>query len=362
MSEFVHLHLHSEYSLLDGACRISDIPVRAKECGHTAVALTDHGVMYGAVSFYRACIKEGIKPIIGCEVYVASGSRFDKTVYADGNGKYNHLVLLCKNEVGYRNLIYLVSKSFTEGFYSKPRVDIELLEKHSEGLVALSACLAGAVPRMLLAGDYDAACDYAKRLSSIFGKDNCKNCPIYPVCLRVKKCTSLAECHKWYQEFRFRRERQNLEAVYDRLLEIINNQSCCSDGSCCATPNMEGGCYCVSQVCDSKEGWCYCISQQGEVQNNNNNNNGAWCYCISQQQETQNNNNSNGAWCYCISKQEEVKEHKCEGGSCTCKKEETVKAEPIEVVEEESTEETPKKETIEEKKKKTIFTKLKDLF
>ena len=172
MSEFVHLHLHSEYSLLDGACRISDIPVRARECGHTAVALTDHGVMYGAVNFYRACIKEGIKPIIGCEVYVASGSRFDKTVYADGNGKYNHLVLLCKNEVGYRNLIYLVSKSFTEGFYSKPRIDMELLRDHSEGLIALSACLAGKIPSLLSAGDYNAAVEYAKELSAIFGKDN----------------------------------------------------------------------------------------------------------------------------------------------------------------------------------------------
>ena len=172
MSEFVHLHLHSEYSLLDGACRISEIPKRAKECGHTAVALTDHGVMYGAVSFYSACIAEGIKPIIGCEVYVASGSRFDKTVYADGKGKYNHLVLLCKNDVGYRNLIYMVSKSFTEGFYSKPRIDMELLRAHSEGLIALSACLAGKIPTLLSAGEYTAAVEYAKTMSEIFGKDN----------------------------------------------------------------------------------------------------------------------------------------------------------------------------------------------
>ena len=154
MSEFVHLHLHSEYSLLDGACRISEIPKRAKECGHSAVALTDHGVMYGAVSFFSACKAEGIKAIIGCEVYVASGSRFDKTAYADGNGKYNHLVLFCKNDVGYRNLIYMVSRSFTEGFYSKPRIDLELLRSHSEGLIALSACLAGKIPSLLSAGEY----------------------------------------------------------------------------------------------------------------------------------------------------------------------------------------------------------------
>ncbi len=170
MPDFVHLHLHSEYSLLDGACRISEIPKRAKECGHHAVALTDHGAMYGAVAFYRACKKEGIKPIIGCEVYVASKSRHGKSV--DAENKSDHLVLLCQNEIGYRNLIYLVSVGYTEGFYSKPRIDLELLEKHSEGLIALSACLAGRIPRMLSAGDYDGAVNYAKTLSGIFGKDN----------------------------------------------------------------------------------------------------------------------------------------------------------------------------------------------
>ncbi len=172
MSDFVHLHLHSEYSLLDGACRISDIPKRAKECGHTAVAITDHGVMYGVVAFFEACKREGIKPIIGCEVYVAQSSRFEKTAYTDGQGKYSHLVLLCKNEVGYKNLIYMVSKSFTEGFYSKPRVDMELLRAHSEGLIALSACLAGKIPALLSAGDYDAAVKYAKEMSEIFGEGN----------------------------------------------------------------------------------------------------------------------------------------------------------------------------------------------
>ena len=164
MSGFVHLHLHSEYSLLDGACRIKEIPRRAKECGHTAVALTDHGVMYGAVNFYRACRAEGIKPIIGCEVYVAPRSRFDKT---GSDAHPYHLVLLCENETGYRNLIHMVSRAFTEGFYSKPRVDMELLREHSEGLIALSGCLAGRIPQLLVRGDYRAACEVAKELTFI---------------------------------------------------------------------------------------------------------------------------------------------------------------------------------------------------
>ena len=137
MKDFVHLHLHSEYSLLDGACRITDIPKRAKELGQTAVAITDHGVMYGVVDFYKECKKKGIKPIIGCEVYLAEGSRFDKK----HTGRYfnTHLVLLVKNEIGYKNLSYLVSSSFTDGFYVKPRIDIEILREHSEGLVCLPA-------------------------------------------------------------------------------------------------------------------------------------------------------------------------------------------------------------------------------
>ena len=166
---FVHLHLHSEYSLLDGACRVREIPKRAKELGQTAVALTDHGVLYGAVDFYQSCVDEGITPIIGCEVYVASGSRFEKTVSDEKN--YYHLVLLCENEVGYRNLIFLVSKGFTEGFYSKPRIDEELLFSHKEGLIALSACLAGKIPRLILAGDTAEAEKYACRLAKEFGKD-----------------------------------------------------------------------------------------------------------------------------------------------------------------------------------------------
>ena len=169
MADFVHLHLHSEYSLLDGACRITDIPLRAKECGHSAVALTDHGVMYGAVAFSRACKKQGIKPIIGCEVYVAPRSRFDKQT---GEHSADHLVLLCKNETGYQNLIKMVSAAFTEGFYSKPRVDDSLLRENCEGLIALSACLAGRIPRMLLRGDYDEAKKVAQNYSDIFGKDN----------------------------------------------------------------------------------------------------------------------------------------------------------------------------------------------
>ncbi len=169
MSGFVHLHLHSEYSLLDGACRVSEIPARVKECGQDAVAITDHGVMYGVVAFYKACIKEGVKPIIGCEVYVAHGSRFDKTAGSDGYA--DHLVLLCENEIGYRNLCEMVSLGFTEGFYNKPRVDEELLRKHSEGLIALSACLGGRIPKLLAKGDFEGAKETARGYAELFGKD-----------------------------------------------------------------------------------------------------------------------------------------------------------------------------------------------
>ena len=168
--DFVHLHLHSEYSLLDGACRVSDIPRRAKELGQRAVALTDHGVMYGAVAFALACKEEGIKPIIGCEVYVAKRSRFDKT--GSGETEPDHLVLLVKNEIGYRNLIAMVSAAYTEGFYRKPRVDLELLKKHSEGLICLSACLAGYIPRHIMSGDLAGAEEYALKMEEIFGHGN----------------------------------------------------------------------------------------------------------------------------------------------------------------------------------------------
>lgn len=169
MPEFAHLHLHSEYSLLDGACRISEIPKRARECGHTSVALTDHGVMYGAVAFYKACKREGIHPIIGCEVYVAPRSRFEKTG-ADAHAY--HLVLLCENETGYRNLVKLVSAGSLEGFYFKPRVDMELLRSHSEGLIALSGCLAGQIPQLLLQGDLQGACRAAREMAAVFGREH----------------------------------------------------------------------------------------------------------------------------------------------------------------------------------------------
>ena len=169
---FVHLHVHTEYSLLDGACRIDGLAKRVKELGQSAVAVTDHGVMYGAIDFYRACLKEGVKPIIGCEVYVAPAgrSRFDKVHEFDAESR--HLVLLCRNEEGYRNLSYMVSMAYLEGFYIKPRVDMDLLRQYSGGLIALSACLAGEIPRQLLNGSYDAALDYALELRDIFGEEN----------------------------------------------------------------------------------------------------------------------------------------------------------------------------------------------
>ena len=166
---FVHLHLHSEYSLLDGACRIADMPKRAAECGHTAVALTDHGNMFGAVAFYRACKKSGIKPIIGCEVYVSESGHLSHT---GGEGSAQHLVLLCKNEKGYKNLIKLVSLGYTEGFYSRPRIDDDLLSEHAEGLIALSGCLSGRIPHFLLAGDFESAKAAALKYSEIFGRDS----------------------------------------------------------------------------------------------------------------------------------------------------------------------------------------------
>ena len=168
--DFVHLHLHSEYSLLDGACRIVDIPKAAKAAGHTAVAITDHGNLYGAVAFFKACRAEGVKPIIGCEVYVAPRTRFDKGGKRDASG--NHLILLCKNQKGYENLIYMVSKSFTEGFYQKPRIDLDLLRTHADGLIALSACLAGYIPRAIVSGDFAGARQYARTLAGIFGEGN----------------------------------------------------------------------------------------------------------------------------------------------------------------------------------------------
>ncbi|MCL1792420.1 MAG: DNA polymerase III subunit alpha [Oscillospiraceae bacterium] len=170
MKDFVHLHLHSEYSLLDGACRISELPKAVKNRGQSAVAITDHGNMFGAIAFYSACKKEGVKPIIGCEVYVAKRTRLDKEHGEDSD--IGHLVLLAENEAGYKNLIFLVSAAYTEGFYSKPRVDLELLEKHSGGIIALSACLAGFTQQFLLQNNLEAAKAYALRLRDIFGEGN----------------------------------------------------------------------------------------------------------------------------------------------------------------------------------------------
>ncbi len=166
---FTHLHLHTEYSLLDGACRIEGLVKRVKELGQQAVAITDHGVMYGAIEFYKACKAEGIKPIIGCEVYVAPRTRFDQVHELDASPR--HLVLLCRDETGYRNLSYLVSMAFTQGFYIKPRIDLDLLREHSQGLIALSACLGGEIPRRLLNGDFEGAKAHALEMQGIFGPD-----------------------------------------------------------------------------------------------------------------------------------------------------------------------------------------------
>ena len=167
---FTHLHLHTEYSLLDGACRLDDLLDRAVELGMDSIAITDHGVMYGAVDFYKKAKARGIKPIIGCECYLASRGRKDK-VHALDNERY-HLVLLCENATGYQNLISMVSKAWTEGFYTKPRIDRELLEQYHEGIIALSACLAGEIPRALIADDYERAKEKALWYNKVFGQGN----------------------------------------------------------------------------------------------------------------------------------------------------------------------------------------------
>ncbi len=167
-NNFVHLHLHTEYSLLDGACRIDRLVEHIKSIGQNAVAITDHGVMYGCVDFYKKCKKEGIKPIIGCEVYVSTRGMTDKVHRVDG---YFHLILLCKNKTGYQNLIKLVSHGFIDGFYTKPRIDHEILRKHSEGLICLSACLAGEIPRALVADDIEKAKEVALFYKDVFGDD-----------------------------------------------------------------------------------------------------------------------------------------------------------------------------------------------
>ena len=168
--EFTHLHVHTEYSLLDGSNKIKEYVARVKELGMDSAAITDHGVMYGVIDFYRAAREAGINPILGCEVYVAPGSRFDREV-GSGDDRYYHLVLLAENNQGYSNLMKIVSKAFVEGFYYKPRVDLELLEKYHEGIIALSACLAGEVARYLARGMYEDAKIAALRYQDIFGKE-----------------------------------------------------------------------------------------------------------------------------------------------------------------------------------------------
>lgn len=167
---FAHLHVHTEYSLLDGACRIERLLDAAQQLGQDAVAITDHGCMYGVVDFYKAAKKRGIHPVIGCEVYVARRTRFDKIHELDKGSR--HLVLLCENDTGYRNLIALVSQAWVEGFYTKPRVDLDLLRQHHEGLIALSACLAGEIPQALLRGDFPGAKEAALLYREIFGAEN----------------------------------------------------------------------------------------------------------------------------------------------------------------------------------------------
>ena len=155
---FVHLHVHTEYSLLDGSNKISEYVARVKELGMDSAAITDHGVMYGVIDFYREAKKAGINPILGCEVYVAPGSRFDREI-TGGDDRYYHLVLLAENNTGYANLMKIVSKGFVDGYYYKPRVDKELLREYHEGIIALSACLAGEVQRYLVRGLYEDAKD-----------------------------------------------------------------------------------------------------------------------------------------------------------------------------------------------------------
>ena len=168
---FTHLHIHTEYSLLDGSAKIKELVPRAKELGMDALAITDHGVMYGAIDFYKACKANGIKPIIGCEVYVAPGSRFDREA-SRGDERYYHLILLAETNEGYKNLSKIVTRGFTEGYYYKPRVDMEVLREFHEGIICLSACIAGEVAVHLRKNDYEKAKEAALRHREIFGEDN----------------------------------------------------------------------------------------------------------------------------------------------------------------------------------------------
>ena len=165
---FTHLHLHTEYSLLDGACRIPKLVERVKQLGMESCAITDHGVLYGVIDFYTAMKDAGIKPIIGCEAYVCR-DRTDKSTAAR---EYSHLILLCENNTGYQNLMYLISEGFLTGYYYKPRIDYDLIRAHHEGLICLSACLSGDLPKLLLSDQYQAAAAYIREMQDIFGKEN----------------------------------------------------------------------------------------------------------------------------------------------------------------------------------------------
>ena len=196
---FVHLHVHTTYSLLDGACQIKPLVKRVKELGMSACAITDHGNLYGLKAFYDACRKEGVKPILGCEAYVARRSRLDKTDRIDKSG--HHLILLAKNIVGYRNLMRIISAAHTEGFYQRTRIDKELLEKHHEGLICSSACVAGEIPSLILENRLEDAVKAAKWFKDLFGED------YYLEVMRHKAAPDVA----------FRREGEEpLEAMQDR--------------------------------------------------------------------------------------------------------------------------------------------------
>ena len=167
---FAHLHVHTEYSLLDGSNKINEYVARVKELGMNSAAITDHGVMFGCIDFYRAAKAAGIKPILGCEVYVAPGSRFDREI-GQAEDRYYHLVLLAENNHGYENLMKIVSKAFVDGFYYKPRVDMDLLQEYHEGIIALSACLAGEVAKNITRGMYEEAKSAALRYEKISGRE-----------------------------------------------------------------------------------------------------------------------------------------------------------------------------------------------
>lgn len=242
MSGFVHLHVHTEYSLLDGACRIDGLIKRVKEVGQTAVAITDHGVMFGCMDFYNKCRANGIKPIIGCEMYVAPASRFDKKTREDL--KPYHLVVLCQNNTGYKNLVKLVTASYLEGFYNKPRVDKKLLKQHSEGLIALSACLAGEIPRNLLDSRYNEALRAVREYTDIFGKGNFyielqdhglkEQGQIMPYLLRLAKDTDTPIAATNDAHFLTRED-----SFVQKVLTCISTNTTLSEGSGISCPTEE---------------------------------------------------------------------------------------------------------------------------